>query len=62
MDGNSDFAKLTSFVASYEKYVKAFTQMPFPGKEFLFCPNIAAAPGAKPTTRSDSPNPLISRL
>jgi hypothetical protein len=36
MDGNGDFAKLTSFVAGYKKYVKAFTQMPFPGKRIFF--------------------------
>jgi hypothetical protein len=26
MDGNGDLAKLSGFVASYEKYVKTFTQ------------------------------------
>jgi hypothetical protein len=47
MDWNGDFAKLTSFVASYEKDVKAFTQMPFPGKRIFFRLNIAAAAGPK---------------
>jgi hypothetical protein len=28
LDGNGNLAKLSRFIASYEKYVKAFTQYP----------------------------------
>jgi hypothetical protein len=35
MDGNGDLAKLSSFVASYEKYVKAFTHYPTSGKKIF---------------------------
>jgi hypothetical protein len=31
LDGNGDLAKLSSFVASHEKYVETFTQCPTSG-------------------------------
>jgi len=34
LDGNGDLAKLSGFVASYEKYVETFTQYPIPLNEF----------------------------
>ena len=36
MNGNGDLAKLSGFVAGYEKYVKTFTQYPTSGKRFCF--------------------------